>query len=227
MNIQVTNSITKKIETNSVNQEPDLCPYCNHKAHLKRHEAYYINNNDESGPLEFLVLYQCPGSDCGMLFLSRFEEDSDGYYYNGTIGGKILKKIFDNEIKGLSPRFIEIYNQSLAAQHHKLSDIAGVGFRKALEFLLKDYAVRTHPEEKDTIVNMPLSQVIENYVSNNKIKDISKRALWIGNDETHYIRKWGGKTTEDIKHLIDISLYWILMEINTDKALEDMKVPRK
>jgi len=48
-----------------------------------------------------------------------------------------------------------------------------------------------------------LSACIQQYIDNEKIKLVSKRAVWIGNDETHYVRKWIEKDIEDLKRLID------------------------
>jgi hypothetical protein len=36
----------------------------------------------------------------------------------------------------VSPTFVEIYNQSLAAEAMRLSQLTGIGLRKALEFLV-------------------------------------------------------------------------------------------
>ncbi len=34
------------------------------------------------------------------------------------------------------------------------------------------------------------------------VKETAKRASWLGNDETHYLRKWEGKDLEDLKELL-------------------------
>ena len=46
---------------------------------------------------------------------------------------------FDENIKKLSSNFCEIFNQAYVAELMKLNEIAGIGYRKALEFLIKDY----------------------------------------------------------------------------------------
>jgi hypothetical protein len=46
------------------------------------------------------------------------------------------------------------------------------------------------------------------------------RAVWIGNDVTHYIRKWEGKNLEDLKKLIELTVHWIEMEA-LSKSFED------
>lgn len=43
---------------------------------------------------------------------------------------------------------------------------------------------------QDDIKARPLAQVINNFVDNENIKQCTKRAVWFGNDETHYVRTW-------------------------------------
>ena len=40
-------------------------------------------------------------------------------------------------VEELSPQFAELYNQAAAAEAYSLLDIAGMGYRKSLEFLIK------------------------------------------------------------------------------------------
>ena len=115
-----------------------------------------------------------------------------------------------------------IYNEAIEAESHNLEEISGVGFRKALEFLMKDYCMLLHPEEKEKIIKMTLAGVIKTYVEDPSIKSISQRAVWLGNDETHYYRKWEGKTVEDVKKLIELTVYWIKMERLTNSILSEM-----
>jgi len=67
-----------------------------------------------------------------------------------------------------------------------------------------------------------LAKVIGDYVSDNNIKSVAKRAVWLGNDETHYIRKWEGKDLNDLKKLIDLTVHWIEMEVLTASFEEEM-----
>ena len=59
-------------------------------------------------------------------------------------------------------------------------------------------------------------------MSNEKVKEVAKRAVWIGNDETHYVRRWEGKDIEDLKTLIEITIHWIEMEKLTADYLTEM-----
>jgi len=58
---------------------------------------------------------------------------------------------FSETIIKVSPAFVEIYNQALAAESQNLTQLVGIGIRKALEFLVKDFAVRGKPEQEDEI----------------------------------------------------------------------------
>lgn len=50
--------------------------------------------------------------------------------------------LFDKKIDEISPKFNEIYKQALAAEVSNLNEIAGLGYRKSLEFLIKDIAIQ-------------------------------------------------------------------------------------
>ncbi len=53
------------------------------------------------------------------------------------------------------------------------------------------------------------------------------RAVWLGNDQTHYLRKWEDKDLADLKRLIQLTLHWIEMDELTKKTLEDMPEGKK
>jgi hypothetical protein len=56
---------------------------------------------------------------------------------------------------------------------------------------------------------------------------VAKRAAWLGNDETHYIRKWEDKDLDDLKKLIKLTVLWIEMEQMTKDALVEMPEGKK
>jgi hypothetical protein len=59
-------------------------------------------------------------------------------------------------------------------------------------------------------------------VKSEQIKEIAKRAAWLGNDETHYVRKWEDKDLKDLKKLISLTLHWIEVETLTLEVIADM-----
>jgi hypothetical protein len=108
--------------------------------------------------------------------------------------------------------------------------VAGPGYRKAFEFLIKDYITSQGAEqdpdkkaaEKAVVEKMLLAACIEKYVKSEQIKQIAKRAAWLGNDEIHYTRKWEGKDLVDLKRLITLTLHWIEIEKLTADVIDDM-----
>ena len=131
----------------------------------------------------------------------------------------IPKKIeFNESIENLSPTFCDIYNQSSSAETYNLNQIAGMGYRKALEFLIKDYCIYRHNNDEQKIKSMFLSQVIEKYVDSDKIKNLSKVSAWLGNDETHYVKKFDDKDINDLKKFINATVYFISYDLVSDTA---------
>jgi hypothetical protein len=75
--------------------------------------------------------------------------------------------------------------------------------------LIKDYLIRKRPADKAAIETIMLGPCIENYVTDPRIKEVTKLATWLGNDETHYQRRWIDKDLNDLKTLIKLVLHWI------------------
>jgi hypothetical protein len=125
-----------------------------------------------------------------------------------TIQDAKIQKLLDMS-KVLSPKFHQIFSQSFHAQESGLNEICGLGFRKAFEFLIKDYVIREWPEETERIKEMPIMQCINKYVNDDKIKVGAHRVLWLGNDHAHYYQIFEDKTVDDLKELIYHTLKWI------------------
>jgi len=75
---------------------------------------------------------------------------------------------------------------------------------------------------KDAIEKMLLGPCIATYIKSEQIKAIAKRAAWLGNDETHYVRKWADKDVNDLKKLISLTLHWIEAEKLSQDIINDM-----
>jgi hypothetical protein len=127
------------------------------------------------------------------------------------------------EITKVSPDYEKLMAQSVSAEHFQLDQIAGVGYRKALEYLIKDFAIHKNPKDEEKIKAAFLTNCINDYVSDANVKECARRAAWLGNDETHYVRKWEEKDIEDLKILIKLTEAWILNNLLTDKYMQEMK----
>lgn len=195
---------------------PDKCPFC-HKVVIPI--IHYAYENELDGVVE--ILLSCPNIDCEKSFIGYYPFEDGGQYKYSTFGN-LENKVFSDSILIISPLFVEIYNQAFFAEQHHLSEICGVGYRKSLEFLIKDYIILNNPDEIEKIQKKLLGQCIAEYIDDARIKTVAKRAAWLGNDETHYIRKWNGKNLQDLKKLIELTLHWIEMELLTKDFEEQM-----
>lgn len=196
-----------------------LCPLCNTNVFLKltcemvKSDFHY-------------VIVECP--KCGAVVVKKYKDiGTRTDYLEGTLDvypQKINKKKFESSIENISEMFVSIYNQALAAESMGLGEIAGIGYRKAIEFLIKDYAIGKNPGDDEKIKKKPLMQCINDYVSEPKIKKMATGAVWLGNDETHYEKKWLDKDIKDLKKLIDITIYWMNFEILTEEYQKTMSL---
>ena len=128
-----------------------------------------------------------------------------------------------DSVQTLSPTFVEIYNQSAAAEAFGLTEIDGIGLRKALEFLVKDFAISQHPDKKESIEKIFLSNCIKAYIEDPNVQACAELATWLGNDEAHYVRKWEDKDIADLKRLIKLTMNWVDNVLETQRYTKEMR----
>lgn len=201
-------------------EEENVCPICKSKispifisAALNTEHSVTIFNHCRSCHNSFISNYHVNKS-------SKSTSNID--YYDSTLESskpcEFTKQKFDENIISLSPRFDKIYNQALAAETSGLDEIAGLGYRKALEFLVKDFVIHQHPDEAEEIKKLMLSPCINKYIDNPQIKTLVERSAWIGNDEAHYVRKQTDRDVNDMKAFIKATVYFIGMVLITEDA---------
>lgn len=191
------------------------CPYC-HKIHIPEMYSAILYKDFN----ECFIFCECIDKDCGFAFTRIYNISKDEFI--DIIQAKLISKEFSYAINNLSPSFVQIYNEAYSAEQMNLSQIMGVGYRKALEFLIKDYLISLDPDKEVNIKAKPLGRCIDEDIDDAKIKNVAVRATWLGNDETHYVRKWVDKDVTHLKALIDLCLHWIEAETSTKQLLEDM-----
>jgi hypothetical protein len=208
----------------NIYRHPDECPICHSKiAPLLKFSK--MGGRIYTGNLE--VLYLCPNNACDELFIGYYEQSQIGNQLISTRPVEPAPRAFSDPIKGISQTFCDIYEEAHRAEQFGLTQICGVGYRKSLEFLIKDYLIKDRPGDKAGIEAAMLGTCIENYVIDPRIKEVAKRATWLGNDETHYQRRWVGKDLIDLKILTDLVIHWIEAEHLTKEALKSMPAPGK
>jgi hypothetical protein len=133
------------------------------------------------------------------------------------------ESIFPETISELSPSFVSIFSEAAEAKHLGLKQVAGPGYRKAFEFLIKDYAKSLAPENRKKEIEAEFSgKVVAEFISDPRIQDVAKRCLWLGNDETHYLRKWTDHDVEDLVVLIKLATNWVEIDQLSKKCVKEM-----
>lgn len=178
-----------------------------------------IESDDEQDNVIFSLNY-CP--NCNECFVSKHifdEETGEGYIYYSSAPIKNANLQFSRKIEELSPDFVSIYRDSYLAESHGLTSICGMGYRKALEFLIKDYVVYKNPlpEIKDHVVKLSLMQCINKYIEDKRLITLASASAWLGNDETHYVKKHPSYSLADLKTFINAFVTFI----DADLAYED------
>lgn len=185
---------------------PDRCPLCHHYCEMSIVKA--SEEPDRSGAQ---VVFQCGYGGCKSYFIGYYEAGA-GKTPKALEPQKALAAEFPEIIRSLSPSFLEIYEEASEAHNRGMKQIAGPGYRKAFEFLIKDYAKSLSPDRAKDIEKMFSGNVVNEFITDTRIQAVAKRALWLGNDETHYLRKWTSHDIDDLIALIRLAINWIEIE---------------
>jgi hypothetical protein len=215
--------ITGSREYYTIYAHADQCPICHHKVTPR---AILARKRSPVGGAELEIVYECPNLECDELLIGYFSRRSGPIRLYQARPFSPVPVTFSQPIQDISPTFCEIYDQAHQAEEFGLAQVCGVGYRKALEFLIKDYLIRNRPDDKAGIEAKMLGAAIDEYVDDQRIKGIAMRATWLGNDETHYQRRWIDKDLTDLKRLIDLVLHWIEAEHLTKEALASMPMKK-
>lgn len=199
---------------------PTACPHCQTNYNDRILDAFFLKQRD-SLRRSIFVLFFC--SRCEKCFLIEYDASGIGSRSGISHVRKCYpypseQREFPKNIGNLSNSFEKIYWQSQLAEQQGLNEICGSGYRKALEFLIKDFAMLFNPNEEDKIKSMLLAQCIEQYMDNKHIRVLSKASAWIGNDETHYIRKHEDYDLESLKSFVHATVAFIDSDIEFHKA---------
>jgi len=188
-------------------EPPDTCPMCHHGIDPKFLTAIW---SMEAHRLE--AAFRCPRKDCQQMFVATYKDENHsdtGWKLVALAPYTTVYPKYPDPITKVSPRFVEIMKQVTVADDKKLEQLVGMGLRKAVEFLMKDFAIHEHPDQKENIEKGELAWVIGQYTPDGNIKTCAKRAAWLGNDETHFLRIWKDRDITDLKKLVQLTVNWI------------------
>lgn len=218
--------------------EFDLDEFCPHCGQPGDPIVYYSMTTSLYSNIRNTVVFfiKCPRSICNKFHAQEFPFTKTGADYSiiENSGKKIpytyhikLENNLPELINETFPAFKEIYDQSLEAEAQGLDQIAGIGYRKAIEFLIKEYVIHKQPKNEDNVKSKFLGKVIDDNLSEfPKIQALAKAAVWIGNDETHFVRVHDDKDIQDMKEFLTAAALFISAELKVEEALEFTSRPK-
>ena len=196
---------------------PDRCPICHHFGDIR---LLMMDLVEDGNAVE--ILYRCPFAPCTRHFIGRYGRPALPDIQR-LLPTAPVPSTTSPTITALSPGFIAIYQEAAEANQVGLRQISGPGYRKAFEFLVKDYAKSVAPTERHAEIESAFSaKVVSEFVADPRIAAVAKRALWLGNDETHYLRMWQDKDVNDLITLIRLTIHWIEIERQSAKYIAEM-----
>lgn len=199
-------------------EDPDICPHC-HVANQPESLFYYHDTNLS----KLISVWRCNFNKCKKIFVISHKNDHGTYIFERALNGLPKGPVWPEPILNLKDgqtigsaeekesKFIKTYLQSLESEANGHDEISGMGYRKAIEYLVKDWAIQTHPTAKEKILGQWLSAVIQEYFSGD-LKDILERATWLGNDQIHYNKLFEDYNISHLKELISL----IMVELDRE-----------
>jgi len=195
---------------------PDDCPLCHYHSQFETVKADFTNDNKGVE-----VVFRCGYRNCRSFFVG---------YYGLPQKAEILRvkpmkptvSRLPEAVSTISPTFVAVFVEAEEAAQLGLTQVAGPGYRKAFEFLIKDYAKKLAPEKAAEIERKFSGAVVSEFIADARIQAVAKRCLWLGNDETHYLRKWTGHDVGDLVTLIKLTANWIEIEHLSSSYVESM-----
>lgn len=83
---------------------------------------------------------------------------------------------------------------------------------------MKDYCCSVDPEHTEDICKEFLGKSLTR-IQETRIQTLAKSAVWLGNDETHYVRKHEDRDITDMKRFIAAMVHFLDSEFAFQEAL--------
>ncbi len=201
-------------------QIPKYCPQC---GAVNNPITNVLNrqNVKTSDKNELIVTASHYCNACDKAHLTVQLEVSDGSYVIKVVYPETQPSSLPEEISTLSPRFVKIYGDSEAAEQRGATELAGTGYRSALEILIKDYALKYIETDKEQVAKLSLSSAIEKYFSGDSF-NAAEVVRILGNDYTHWVQQYDFNLSQ-LKAYLDIFVGHIKMQV----MLKDPIVSRR
>lgn len=179
---------------------PNECPHCHNNIMPEIIHLEHGRDNSQKP----ILLVRC--TVCNKYYALEFDVKFEAgqriayvqpYWYEPRVNVQL-----PNQIDEIIPEFRDIYEQAEIANEIGLDWIAGMGYRRALEFLVKKYLVYKYPDSNKDFLALTLNQAIKE-IDDEKLQKTAKFSSYLGNDESHILVKFEDKDIDDLKLLIN------------------------
>lgn len=182
-------------------QKPMLCPLCG-----AYQNGMVISSKINEGPKGMkigTISYKC--AHCSEHYLVIYSIDTQNKIAKFSGFYPPISSVYQNEtLESISPRFISSYNQALRAELRGDIELAAIGYRQALECLVKDYAIKECKADKGKVAGTSLCHAISEYLEEKNLISTADVVRILGNDYAHYERKYPQHDFELLKCYMDI-----------------------
>ena len=129
--------------------------------------------------------------------------------------------LLPDAIHKISPRFVSMYEQCYVAEQNGHLELAGTGYRNAIEILVKDFAINELGHSQAEVVKKKLADAIKTYLPSIDLQQSADVVRILGNDYTHYNQKYDDVSFPILKAYIDI----FIKSIETTYLIKHPPVP--
>lgn len=168
------------------------CPNCNKIIELW---SFHYHKYPKEECIQTIEIYMCPIPTVGSAFTERLKE--------------------------ISPDGCDIFCQSEHAESEGLQHLSGVGYRKALEFTVKDYLIYHNPDKIEKIKGTSLADAID-MLNNENLRKIAHGVRILGNEETHYEKRVQSSDVDALKKLLHATLKHLDSELESASLAKEI-----
>lgn len=192
-------------------QKPSTCPFCGIETDATTLSVSQINYKADSWL--YVVAYKC--TLCQKRFVGLYEKIKvNGHEKLDYI--EVLPRQAGKELPEclavISPRFIEVHKEAEGAESFGFTDLAAMGYRKALEILVKDFAISELGKTEEEVAAKKLEVAIGLYLQQEELVKTADVVRILGNDHTHYKEKYPDFDFTLLKHYYEIFLKLIVTQ---------------
>lgn len=184
-------------------QKPRICPYCGNgnDATIGDHSVIKMTHSASA----LVGAFKCTLCDKVFLHACYRETATGNTDAVAAFTYPRNKPVYDNPvIANFSPRFISVYKQALRSEFYNDIELAAIGYRAALEILVKDYAVNELSVSPEEAAKKTLFDSISDYLGSKDLISAADVVRILGNDYAHYERKHSDLDFNVLKKYMDL-----------------------